>query len=150
MTQVSKYPISDLVYQRILEIFFETLVGIKTKEEAFQFIKDFLSPTEQTMLSKRLAIAFLLEKDYDFRTIAKVLRVSTATVSHVNLMRKYGSQGYKRMVEKILSEEKVKEFLLKAGEMVTGGLKQGGKGTGAWRYLNQEIKKKQFKNRKPF
>ncbi len=61
MTQVSKYPISDLVYQRILEIFFETLVGIKTKAEAYQFIKDFLSPTEQTMLSKRLAIAFLLE-----------------------------------------------------------------------------------------
>lgn len=150
MTQVSKYPISDLVYQRILEIFFETLVGIKTKEEAIQFVKDFLSPTEQIMLSKRLAIVFLLEKDYDFRTIARVLRVSTTTVSHVNLMRKYGSQGYKIMIEKILSEEKVKEFLLKAGEVVTGETGKGGKGTGVWRYLNQEIKKKQFKNRKPF
>lgn len=150
MTQISKYPIPDSTHQRILEIFFGTLVRIKSKEEAYQFVKDFLTPTEQIMLSKRLAIAFLLEKDYDFRTISKVLRVSTTTISHVNLMRKYGSRGYKTMIEKILSEEKVKDFLLKVGEAVTSGVEKREKGSGAWRYLNQEIKKKQFKNKKLF
>lgn len=150
MTQISKYPVSDSTHQRIIEILFETLVSIKSKDEAHQFIKDFLSPTEQTMLSKRLAIAFLLEKDYDFRTISKVLHVSTTTISHVNLMRKYGSRGYKAMIEKILSEERVKDFVLKVGEAVAGEVGKAGKGSGAWRYLHQEIKKKQFKSRKPF
>ena len=142
MTQVSKYPISNSVYERILEVFFKTLVGIKTKDEAEKFIKDFLTPTEQIMLAKRLAIAFLLEKDYDFRTISKVLRVSLGTVARVNLLRKYGGEGYQAMIKKLLREEKVRDLLLRVGEALTAIAGQGGKGSGAWRYLHHELKKK--------
>lgn len=145
MAQVSKYPISKAVYERIVEIFFKVLVDIETKSEASQFIKDFLTPTEQIMLAKRLAIAFLLEKDYDYRTISKILRVSLPTVARVNLIRKYGGQGYQRMIKKLLREEKVKDFLLKVGEALSGDLGKGGKGSGAWRYLHQELKKKRKK-----
>lgn len=148
MTQVSKYPISEKVYERIVEIFFKTLVDIETKDEASLFIKDFLTPTEQIVLAKRLAIIFLLEKEYDYRTISKVLRVSTPTVARVNLMRKYGGQGYKRVLDKLLREEKVKEFLLQVGETLTGVVGKGEKGSGAWRYLHQELKKK--RQEKPF
>ena len=110
MTQVSKYPISKTVYERILEVFFKVFMRINTKTEAEEFIKDFLTPTEQIMLAKRLAIAFLLEKNYDFRTIGRILRVSLTTIARVNLMRKYGDQGYQRMIGKLLQEEKVKDF----------------------------------------
>lgn len=148
MAQVSKYPISAKVYGRILEIFFKSLVEIKGKTEAETFVKDLLTPTEQIMLSKRLAIAFLLEKDYDYRTISKILRVSTTTVGRVNLARKYGGKGYQRMIKKILKEEKLEEFFLKAAEALTGGLGKSSKGGGAWRYLHHELKKKRKK--KPF
>jgi len=150
MTQISKYPVSNQVYERILEIFYKSLVEIKSKDEGKKFIKDFLTPTEQVMLAKRLAIAFLLEKDYDFRTIGKILRVSLTTIARVNLLRKYGGQGYSQMIKKLLKEERVKDFLLKVGESLSGIVSKGEKGSGAWRYLNQEIKKKQFKNKKPF
>jgi len=148
MTQVSKYPIPDKVYERILEIFFKSLVGIKTQDEAKQFIGDFLTPTEQVMLAKRLAVAFLLEKGYDFRAISKILRVSLSTVARVNLIRKYGGQGYQKMIKKLLTEEQVKDFLLKVGQALSGELGKGGKGSGVWRYLNQEIEKK--RKEKPF
>ncbi|MFZ5365909.1 MAG: YerC/YecD family TrpR-related protein [Patescibacteria group bacterium] len=148
MAQVSKYPISNTVYERILEIFFKSLVEIKTKDEANQFIKDFLTPTEQIMLAKRLTIAFLLEKDYDFRSISKVLRVSLPTIARVNLMRKYGGQGYQRIIKKLLREEAVKDFLLRVGEALSGEMGRGGKGSGAWRYLRQELEKK--RQEKPF
>lgn len=149
MAQVSKYPISDKVYKRILEIFFKTFVEIKTKGEAKQFMEDFLTPTEQIMLAKRLAIAFLLEKDYDFRTISKILRVSTTTIARVNLMRKYGGQGYQRMIKKLLREEKIKDFLLQVGESIAEVAGKGrGKGTGSWRYLRKELEKK--RGEKPF
>lgn len=148
MTQVSKYPISSKVYEKILEIFFKSLSEIKMNDESRQFIKDFLTPTEQIMLAKRLAVAFLLEKDYDFRTITRILRVSLTTVARVNLMRKYGGQGYQNMIKKILTEEQVKNFLLKIGQVLSGEMGKGGKGSGMWRYLNQELEKK--RRGKPF
>jgi TrpR-related protein YerC/YecD len=148
MAQISKYPISKKVYERILDIFFKTLVDIKTRNEANQFIKDFLTPTEQIMLAKRLAIAFLLEKDYDYRTISKILRVSLPTIASVNLIRKYGGQGYKKMIGRLLREEEVKDFLLKVGETLTGVVGKDEKGSGIWRYLKQEIEKK--RREKPF
>lgn len=142
MTQVSKYPISNKIYERIVEIFFKSLTEIKTNEESKQFVRELLTPTEQIMLAKRLAIAFLLEKDYDFRAISKILRVSLTTVARVNLARKYGGEGYRRMMKKLLHEEQVNDFLLKAAETLTGMVGQGGKGSGGWRYLHQELKKK--------
>ena len=141
MTQISKYPITDNVYQRILDIFFKSLVEIKTGDEAKQFIKDFLSPTEQIMLSKRLAIAFLLEKKYEFRQISRILRVSLTTVAKVSMMRKYGGEGYQKIINKILREEQVKDFLEKVGESLTEVVSKG-KGSATWRYLNQELKTK--------
>lgn len=147
MTQVSKYPIPDIVYKRIFDIFCKSLVKIDTKDEASQFIKDFLTPTEQIMMAKRLAIAFLLDKGYDFRSVHQVLRVSFTTVARVSLMKKYGGKGYQKMIDKLLFEEQVQHFLLKIGEVLTS-ITKGGPGTGVWRYLNQEIKRKQ--KAKPF
>lgn len=147
MTQISKYPISDKIYQRILEIFLKSLVKIETNDEAQQFIKDFLSPTEQIMLAKRLAIAFLLEQNYEFREISRILRVSLTTIARVSLMRKIGGVGYQKIIHKLLNEEQLKEFLGNIAESLTG-LMSAGKGSTTWRYLNQELKNK--KQSKPF
>ena len=111
MTQISKYPISENVWSRIFEIFLNTFVKIKTAEEADQFISDFLTPTEKIMLAKRLAIAFLLEKGYDYRTIQKIIRVSASTIKSVNTSRKFGSNGYRNLIERIVKEEKLVKFL---------------------------------------
>jgi len=148
MAQVSKYPIPEKIYQRILEIFLKTLMRLKNKKDAEEFINDLLTPTEKVMLTKRLAIAFLLERKYDYRTIAKILRVSLPTIGSVSLTRKYGGKGYQKMINQLLREEAVKDFLLQVGEAISGGLGQSSKGGGVWRYLYHEIKKK--RNKKPF
>jgi len=148
MTQVSRYPISKKIYERILEIFFGILVKIKTKSEAKRFIQDFLTPTEQVMLAKRLAIAFLLEKDYDHRTICKVLRVSVATIARVNLAKKYGGEGYQKMIQKLIKDERVEDFMLGVAEAITKIGSVGVKGSSGWRYLHKEIEKK--RKEKPF
>jgi uncharacterized protein YerC len=144
MGQVSKYPISKPVYEQIFEIFLKTLVKIKDKQEAKRFIEDLLTPTERIMLVKRLAIAFLLEKGYGFREISKILRVSLPTIASVSLVRKYGGQGYQKMVKRLLSEEKIKDFLLQIGEVLTeiGAKAPITSGGGTWRYLHREIQKR--------
>lgn len=141
MTQVSKYPIPKEIADRIFDVFLKTLVEIQNKEEADQFMSDFLTPTEKIMLAKRLAIAFLLEKGYDYRTIQRMIRVSAATITSVNIVRKYGSNGYKNLIGKILRDESLKRFLENVAIKLLSLPAASTKGGGAYRYLKQELEK---------
>lgn len=143
MTQVSKYPISKPIADRIFEIFVKALIGINKRSQVEQFLNDLLSPVERIMLVKRLAIAFLLEKGYDHRTISRILRVSLPTVVSVNRARKFGNAGYTSVINSILKEEKLNEMIVKLGlKLVSIPAESSGKGSGTWRYLKQELEKK--------
>ena len=150
MTQVSRYPISKKVAERIFEVFLKTLVEIRSNEEADQFVSDLLTPTEKIMLSKRLAIAFLLEKGYDYRTIQQIIRVSAPTITSVNIARKYGKEGYKKLISKITKDEKLKNFFEEVVIKLLSAPSELEKGTGAWSYLRDEVERQKMKNRKPF
>lgn len=150
MAQISKYPISKEVADRIFEVFLKTFVEIKSKEDADQFISDFLTPTEKIVLAKRLAIAFLLEKGCDYQTIQKIIKVSAPTIASVNTARKYGNNSYKKIISKIISEEKLMDFFDEAIQKILSIPAQGGKGSGVWRYLKEEHNKQKRRKRKPF
>lgn len=150
MSQVSKYPISKQISDRIFEIFLNTFVNIRTNEEADEFISDLLTPTEKIMLAKRLAIAFLLEKNYDYRTIQKIIRVSTGTIAFVNLSLHHGSTGYKKLIYKIVQEEKLTGFFETAIIKVLSAPAALEKGRGAWTYLKQKAEEQKQKHRKSF
>lgn len=150
MAQVSKYPISKEIYDRIFEIFLKSLINLKNKDEAEDFVKSLLTPVERIMLAKRLAIAFLLEKNYEYRQIQKVIRVSLPTISSVSSIRKYGNQGYKNIITKILKDEKMNDLLEKTVLKLLEFPAKGSKGSGVWRYLKQEVEKERRKNNKSF
>ncbi len=145
MPQVSKYPISKDVYERIFDVFLKTLAGLKTKKRVSGFLKEFLTPTEQVMLAKRLAIAFLLTKGYSYREVGDILRVSKSTIGFVSLDLKDG-ESYKRVIDKVLKNEEVEEFIENVGEKVSALFAAGGSKSSAWRYLKREIQNKR-KNR---
>jgi TrpR-related protein YerC/YecD len=147
MTQVSKYPITKDIADRIFDLFLKTFMSLKTRTEADQYISDLLTPTEKVMLSKRLAIAFLLEKGYEYREIQQLLRVSSATVSSVNTTRTLGSEGYKKLINKIIREEKITEFLEDTIVRVLSVPASMGKGKSVWRYLKQEAETQKIKNK---
>lgn len=150
MTQVSKYPISKNIADRIFEIFLKSLVKIHNQEEADQFISDLLTPTEKIMLAKRLAIALLLKKDYDYRSIQEIIKVSAATIASVNMIIQHGSNGYRNLLNKILKEEKLVDMLEKAASKILSFPAQATKGGDAWRYLKDEVDKHRKKNKKSF
>lgn len=150
MTQVSKYPISKAIADRIFEVFLKAIVDIRSKEEADQFISDLLTPTEKVMLAKRLAIAFLLEKGYEYRTIQKIIRVSAPTITAVNIARQYGSKGYKKLIRKILKEEKLMKLLDEAITKLLAMPAGLEKGRGVWSYLKGEVEKQKKQRKKPF
>lgn len=138
MPQVSKYPVSKNVADRIFDVFIKTLVKIKDSKEAQNFASDLFSPTEKVMFSKRIAIAFLLMKGYQYREISNILRVSLATVASVNLSLRFGRDGYKTILNKIAKEEKLEKFFINISEKLLsiGNVQRQGS---AWRYLLKEI-----------
>ena len=64
------------------------------------------------MLGKRLAIAMLLEKGYDHRTIHSILKVSTTTVSSVNFWLQTKGKGYRKVIRAIQDSKKWNEFFV--------------------------------------
>jgi len=147
MTQVSKHPISKAVEERIFEIFSEAVRDLKNPAEIREFFSDFLSPTEQIMLAKRLAISVLLAKEYSYEDIKKILRVSPPTISRVAGFLKYTGEGYRKVVEKILTDEKAEEFWQKIDDVLRGLVPPKAQN---WSYWRKELEEKKRQRKKPF
>lgn len=110
MTQVSRYPLRADMEERLFEIFWQVLADLKTAPEIRVFLHDLLTPTERIMLAKRLGIALLLIKQYDYATIREILKVSTTTIAHVALWLKTEGSGYRAALMKIIKKEKQEAF----------------------------------------
>lgn len=148
MSQISKYPISGAVAERIFEVLVKTLVSVRDKNEADNLIYDLFSPTEKVMFAKRIAIAFLLLKAYKYRTISGILRVSLTTIASVNLSLRHGRGGYEKILNKIAAEEKLGDFFSGIIEKILAAPAASGKGGAMWRYLRDEVKKERRKRKR--
>ncbi len=120
MSQVSKYPVSKEVSDRMFEVFRMTISSLNRKEDIEDFFDEFLSPIEKIMLAKRLSIAILLSKNYSYPQISEILRVTPQTIASVSLALKYKGKGYQKAVEKILSDEKMNAFWEKVEDFLGG------------------------------
>ena len=110
MPQVSKYPLSRNTEFRLYKLFWETIAALNNSVKAEEFFNDLLTPTEKIMLSKRLAIAVMLIRGYDYSSIRSTLRVSPSTIGSISLWLKYSGRGYKKTVEKLLKRERVEKI----------------------------------------
>ena len=110
MTQVSKRFLQKQVEERILDLFWTSLSSLSAKDKVSLFLDDLLSPTEKLMLSKRVAIAFMLMKGYDYPTINNRLKVSDQTIWNVKVNLTHRGKGYKMAIENIMQKEKWEKF----------------------------------------
>lgn len=147
MAQVSKYPIHKNVEKQMFEIFKKAISNLNRAEDIEEFLNDFLSPVEKIMLAKRLSIAVLLAKGHTYPRISEILRVTPATIAGVSLNLKYAGRGYKKMVEKILQNEKIDSFWKKI-EGVLSSI-PASKGS-SWVYQRQRYEKQKRARRKTF
>lgn len=147
MAQVSRYPIHKDVEKRIFEIFKSVISNLRSSEDIEDFLEDFLSPVEKIMLAKRLSIAVLLAKGYTYPSIVKILRVTPATIASVSTSLKYSGKGYKKMVEKILQNEKIDTFWEKIEDFLAHIPPSKGSD---WSYHLKEYYGRKRKKRKAF
>ena len=93
----------------MFQTLWDAVSKIKSQNEIQEFLNDLLSPTERTMLAKRLAIAVLLMKKYNYEAIMDLLKVSSSTISKVALTLNYNA-GYKKAINKVALTEATREF----------------------------------------
>jgi uncharacterized protein YerC len=93
----------------MFQTFWDAVSKINHQDEIQEFLNNLLSPTERTMLAKRLAIAVLLMKKYNYENIMDLLKVSSATISKVALTLNYNI-GYKKAINKVAHTEATREF----------------------------------------
>lgn len=110
MGRVSKRPIDPEIELRVNEIFVNYFAELSTRPAIKEFLQSLLTYTEQVMIAKRLAIALLLTKGFNYQEIDDTLKVSKSTVSGVDKELQSGALGYKKAVNKILKDEKLERM----------------------------------------
>ncbi len=111
MVHISKHPLKQDVFTKMYQLFFEIINRTYDKDSFLLIMKDILSPPEQIMVAKRIAIIYLITKGANTQTISGYLKVSKSTVS------KYALLFYKKetktieIIKSLLGKEKVINLL---------------------------------------
>jgi len=127
MVNISKRPVDVKKLFKLYQLFFEVVSKAKNKDEFLELIKDLLSPVEQIMVAKRIAIIYLLTKNVDQLAIARYIKVSRATVSKFNLLFFEKKTRLIKIIESMIKKEKIGHFLedLFADLFIQPGVKIG-------------------------
>lgn len=110
MPPISRFKVKDLVLEKLFKLFFEVVGNTHNINEFELVLSDILSPVERIMIAKRIAIIYLLTKKIDYIIICDVLKVSPSTVAKFSFLSEK-SQGVIPILKRIVSSEKIGQFL---------------------------------------
>ncbi len=141
MSQVSRNLMRKEVGERLNGIFESSISYLKTADTVRDFISDLLTSTEKIMLAKRLGIAVLLDKGYDYRSVCRVLKVSSGTINSVIKQRSINGKGYGYVIDKILKDEKSEKSILEFEKFISKFLSPSSShGRIESRYFSKELR----------
>ena len=89
-----------------IEFLYKSIVSLETPAECKSFFEDICTTSELLAMSRRLKAAKMLSEGVVYAEIAATTGLSTATISRVNHCLKYGSEGYRKVIEQMKLEEK--------------------------------------------
>lgn len=143
MVHLSKKGSTDKELLKLYGLFFEILNKADDKDDFFELIKDILSPLEQIMVAKRIAIIYLLTKNVQQIDIAEYLKTSRATVAKFSLLFYEKEAKIIRILKEIVSREKIHNFLedLFADLFIQPGFKIGHYKM-AWEHKKRQAERK--------
>lgn len=114
--QISKKKISPTAKNQIYNLLYKVITDIKNPYEAKEFLGSFLGENEQEVISRRLGIAYLLNKGKTYSFIKKNLAVSSTTVATIAKQINKG-KGFKVALEKIKADEWAEKWAKKISQV---------------------------------
>ena len=84
-----------------MDILFRGILKLKTVEECYDFFEDLCTIAELRAMVQRFQVARMLDEGRIYSDIVQETGASTATISRVNKCLVYGSDGYRRMLDRL-------------------------------------------------
>ncbi len=101
--RLSKKGINKNLEKEIFEMLYQLIADLKKPEEVKIFLEDALGKNGLVALAKRVAIAYYLNHKRSYSDIRENLKVSSATISAVDRLRK--SKGFSLAIQKIEADK---------------------------------------------
>lgn len=120
MTQISRNPLDKETNQEIQATMWWLLARLNNDSDIKKFLNCLLTKTEKIMLAKRLAIAFLVNRNYNYRDISDALKVSTATVCKIKESIEKTEGEYEIFIKKLEKREELKKFAKQFDRFIEG------------------------------
>jgi len=108
VTQISKRQLGRQLEKEVYDTFWSTIARLTDKGEVELFFSEFFTRNEKVNFSKRLPIAILLYKGYDWRSIRDLLKVSEGTIAKI--ASKITTEGFRMFFNKLEKDEKWRKF----------------------------------------
>ena len=83
------------------DVLLKAFITLKNEEECLNFLKDLCTVKEIQDMAQRLKVAFLLDEKMTYAEIAEQTGVSSATINRVNNSLRYGSSGYREVIDNL-------------------------------------------------
>jgi len=142
MTQVSKFPMSPKLENKISDLLIKIFLNNSSRTKLSNLLNEFLTPTEKLMLAKRVAISYMIAKKYDYRTISLLLKVSTNTIT--TTAAKYNhNENYKRMIDKMLNDREVANYWDSLAKKFTSLFAKSSK-SGGWKVIDRKLEEQLY------
>ena len=85
---------------------FKAILLLQDEEYCYRFFEDICTVNEIHAIAQRLQVAKLLSENKTYSEIENITKASTATISRINKCLVYGSDGYRRILERLAESEK--------------------------------------------
>jgi len=136
MPHISKRKINKKTYRKLNRKLIATFEDAHKKQGFTRVFRELFTYTEKIMLTKRLAIILLLDKEIPQHRIVDILHVSPSTVAKMSLNLEKGK--YEAILQ--ISKEKKTEFLDFIEFLLTaGGTLRPRAGRGRWKKIFKDF-----------
>ena len=92
-----------------MDILFRGILKLQTVEDCYDFFEDLCTIAELRAMGQRFQVARMLDEGRIYSDIVQETGASTATISRVNKCLVYGSDGYRKMLDRLKEDETAEE-----------------------------------------
>ena len=92
-----------------MDILFRGILKLQTVEDCYDFFEDLCTIAELRAMVQLFQVARMLDEGRIYSDIVQETGASTATISRVNKCLVYGSDGYRKMLDRLKEDETAEE-----------------------------------------
>ena len=84
-----------------IDTLLRAILSLENLDECYRFFGDLLTVQEVSAFAQRLQVARMLSENATYETIRAEIATSSSTITRVNTELRYGSGGYKMVLERL-------------------------------------------------